>query len=245
MQVVERLGGAFARVRSGRTAGVANRSLGCQPVAEQRGVDLFAEPVTVRRVGIGLALIAALLTAGCAAGQQAQTAQQKPTLDGTYADLGPLKLRGIAIEAPSGASTAYSPGSAALMKLVIVNTGQRPDTLTSITSPAFSDWGSYASPTDASAVASAATASPTSGGLPSAQQSVVVVPGSRVSWGMPESTRALLLRDLTGKLYPAATVPVTFTFQNAGSVKVAVPVGLSLVPGSSVIPVPSTSSIEG
>lgn len=208
---------------------------------------MIAEPVKMRRVGIGLAIIAALLTAGCAAGQQAQTAAAKTTLDGTNADLGPIKLRGLVIEAPSGAETSYAPGTAALVKLVIVNTGDLEDRLTSITSPAFKDWGAYASPTEAGAVASAATALPTgsTSPLPTAQKSIAVAPGSRVSWGTPEATGALLLLQATKQLHPASTVPVTFTFANAGSVTVATPVSLSSAPPTAVIPAPSTSSIEG
>lgn len=209
---------------------------------------MFAQGVIVRRVGVGLALLTTLLTAGCAAGQIAHTAYEKPTLDGTNAEVGQLKLRGIVIEAPSGAAASYTRGSAALLKLVIVNSSNSDDTLTSISSPAFSDWGAFASPTDASAVASAATAAVATSApaaLPTPQKSVVVAGGSQVSWGMPSSKGALLLTGVSKQLYPASTVPITFTFDHAGSVKVAVPVSLSTSPPQATIPVPSTSSIEG
>jgi copper(I)-binding protein len=100
-----------------------------------------AEPVTVRRIGLGLAVAVALLTTACAAGQQAATANEQATLDGVNRTLGSMALRGLAVEAPSG--TSYAPGSSARLLLVIVNTGETTDKLTSITSPAATGWAAY------------------------------------------------------------------------------------------------------
>jgi hypothetical protein len=70
---------------------------------------------------------------------------------------------------------------------------------------------------------------------------VTIGPGQRVSWGVPEAEGALLLLGLKRQLYPGTTVSITFTFAEAGSVTVAVPVQLSSNPTSSVLPVPSQS----
>jgi copper(I)-binding protein len=234
-----------------------------------------AEPITVRRLGIGLAVAAALLTSACAAGQQASTANQKPTLDGTNATVGSMALRGLVIEAPDR-GVNYPVGSDAAIKLVLVNTGSKPDRLVSITTKAAADWGSF-STADAATVAAADTAPSTTSAvapptaapgsasgtesgsatpsgstgssaptpLPAPVRSVLIAPSSRVSWGTPESKNVLLLRKTTTELYPGTTVSVTFRFADAGSVTVDVPIALTPVANLSVIPEPSTSSVEG
>jgi copper(I)-binding protein len=113
------------------------------------------EPVTARRLGIALAVVAALLTSACAAGQQAATANEKPTLDGANAEVGSINIRGAAIEPPDGNTPYYPTGSDVYVKVVLVNNGNKPDRLTSITSPVASGWGAYATTADAQAVVGA------------------------------------------------------------------------------------------
>jgi copper(I)-binding protein len=97
-----------------------------------------------RTVGIGIAVAAALLTSACAAGQQAQTAYEKPTLDGVNADIGSIHIRGMVIDPPVS-SAHYSSGDNTTVKVIFVNTGDKPDALVSINSPAISDWGTFKS----------------------------------------------------------------------------------------------------
>ncbi len=220
---------------------------------------MFAHPVTVRRLGIAVTAFVALLTSACAAGQHASTAEQLPSLDGANGSVGSINLRGIAIEAPSGTTAYYPVGSDLAVKLVLVNNGTRGDRLISISSPAVTDWGSFATTSDASAVIEAhsspsASPSKTRSGranpsgttipLPTPAQSIAIDAGSRTSWGTPESKGALLLTHTTKPLYPGATIPLTFQFENAGSVTLAVPIALSRSAYTSVLPVPS-SSIAG
>jgi copper(I)-binding protein len=245
---------------------------------------VIAEPVR-RRFGVGLAvsvaLVTSLLLSACAAGQSAQTANEKPTLDGTYASVGNIDLRGLAVEAPNGRRPYYAAGSDARIKLVIVNSGQKADSLTSITSPAAGAWGAFASSSDANAAmaadtsprstptppaatSSAASQSPSrkhhksSGASASASTTpappntsipaptpitqVPIAPGSRVSWGVPEATGALLLLHIKKRIYPGSTIPITFTFATAGTVTVSVPIMLSNTPGSSTVPEPAATS---
>jgi hypothetical protein len=232
-----------------------------------------AEPVTVRRIGLGLAVAAALLTTACAAGQQAATANEQATLDGVNRTLGSIALRGLAIEAP--AATSYAPGSSARLRLVIVNTGETTDKLTSITSSAASGWAAYrtiaaadravaaqrsstgTSPSTSSSSASESTSASTSESaasapssasaprVPSPLQSVSLPPGGRVSWGVPDATGALLLTGTRGRLYPGTIVQVTFTFELAGTITVPVPIQLSSSPDTSVIPGPSATGQQG
>jgi hypothetical protein len=192
-----------------------------------------AEPVTERRFARRLAAVMAgfglLLTGACAAGQVAQTADQKPTLDGTQADVGDIHLRGLAILPPS--AVFYPAGSTARVRLVIVNSSDRADTLTSITSPRITTWASFNN-------SLAATANV--GGV----RSVRIPPGARVSYSVPETRSILTLRGLKTRVFPGTTIPLTFTFARAGAVTVATPIQLHHPPGSSVIPGPSATGQE-
>jgi copper(I)-binding protein len=218
-------------------------------------VHVKAEPVTLaksrRRIGIGLAVVVALLSAGCAAGQDAQTAGEKPSLDGVNASVGTIDLRGVMLEPPSGTTSFYPSGSDVALKLVIVNNAQQDDQLTSITSPVISGWSSFASAADASAAASAqataaASGPSTSAGATavSANQKVSIPANGVVASGTPSATGALLLIGSKTALYPGSSVPLTFTFADAGTITVTVPMGLSTSPPGSVLPAPSTSGIE-
>jgi copper(I)-binding protein len=241
-----------------------------------------AQPVTVRRIGLGLIIAAAVLTSGCAAGQQAGTANQQATQDGVDRTLGPIRLAALAVRAPSGAT--YPAGSAAQVRLVIVNTGQHTDTLTSITSPEAGGWAAYRTAADAAqalaATSSAATSSaPTSSSpasssspsgssgssgssgagsssatsssppsptstaapVPRPQTSVAIPAGMRVSWGVPDSKGTLLLLGVKRALYPGTVIELTFTFQRAGTITIAVPIQVSSAPGSSTVPGPSAT----
>lgn len=216
---------------------------------------MLAVLASLRRVGAGVAVAAALMTSACAAGQHASTANQLPTLDGTNGSVGQINLRGLHLEAPSPGSPSYPTGSDIAVKLVIVNNGRETDHLTSITSPAFADWGTYSSTAQADAVvaANSATASPQSAGspasaatqpLPLPKRSVQILPGKRVYWGTPESKGALLVLNTTKRLYPGTNIQMTFQFANAGSVTLAVPIALSSSPNTSPIPSPPSSAIE-
>jgi hypothetical protein len=112
-----------------------------------------------RTLGIGLAVVAALLTSACAAGQHAHTAEEQSTTNGVSGDLGSLHIRGLVIEAPLGPS--YGSGDNAMVKMVIVNVGETDDQLKNISSPAFADWGAFNSTADADAVLSPAPSSST------------------------------------------------------------------------------------
>lgn len=203
---------------------------------------MSAQRVTARRIGIAIAVAAALLTSACAAGQHAQTADEKPTIDGTNASVGLIDLRGLAIETPT--TLAYNPGSAMPLKVVIVNNAQQPDQLTSITSPDIKGWAAYATTADADAVLNPGSGS--SSTAPAAPDKTVTIDGNgRMGYATPEATGALLLLGAKKLINAADTIPVTFTFANAGQVTVQVPVALSNAAPSSVVPEPSTSSVEG
>lgn len=104
------------------------------------------------------ALVAAGVTllTGCHAGQQAQTAEQIPTIDGNFAQVGDLALRDITIEYPEKGS--WPQGGDARVEMVVVNEARRSDTLVSVRSEAASGAELSATP--------AGTATPTASGEP-------------------------------------------------------------------------------
>lgn len=231
-------------------------------------------PVTVRP-GAALAATAAaavLLTSGCAAGRQAQTAEQLPSHDGTQARVGDIALRGLAIKSPS-TGAGYAPGSSAPLIVVFINTGKTADRLTSVSSTSATGWSvvngqsgggalssagpgaSYTPPSSAGAsTPSAALTSPTAAGTgvptPASGGSggtapVSVPPNTRVSYGVPDSTQSLLLTSVRTALRPGSLVPVTFSFARSGQLTVLVPVQLSATPNTAVLPGPSATGEQG
>ncbi|GAB2470776.1 hypothetical protein GCM10027265_19780 [Jatrophihabitans fulvus] len=203
-----------------------------------------AEPRSSRRTTVlrtvGLAAAAAAVTGACAAGQLAQTAYEKPSIDGNNASVGVIDLRGIALEAPEG-KASYAKGSSIPMTLVIVNNGRATDTLTGVRTAAASGWGAY--PKSAASESSSSAAAPSfsdgetgvvgapssgagsNGGAPEGgRQSVKILSLRRASFGVPDSNSDLLLTGTTRTLYPGSTIKVTFTFAKAGTVTVSVPV---------------------
>lgn len=211
---------------------------------------MIAEPVPMRRMGIGVAVAVALLTSGCAAGQVAATSNEKAVEPGIQADAGAIAIRGVLLQPPTGSTPSYDVGADVPLTAVLVNSGSKADQLTGITSSAFTSWGAFQSTAAGDAVAAAAQTSgtaPNPGGpsQPAASTTVSIAPGARVSWGVPDAKGELLLMHLKQRLYPGTTVVLTFTFANAGSATVRVPVGLSATPGTASIPSPPPSTGAG
>jgi copper(I)-binding protein len=84
-----------------------------------------------------LALVAALVLAGCGAGQITQMSSQEPAVNGAHAVLNGLFIRNAALQFPPNGQ-AYSVGSAAALTLTIVNEGAQDDELVEVTSDAAS-----------------------------------------------------------------------------------------------------------
>ena len=139
-----------------------------------QGVDVKPK----RTLGIGLAVAIALLTSACAAGQEASTANEKNTIDGVNADVGPIHIRGMVIDAPT---LLYKKNDSATVKVVLVNTSAKPDQLTSLTSPAITDWGTFNTAAAADAVLAAGQVARTAAAAHPA--------------GLHPSRRSRLLRD--------------------------------------------------
>ena len=189
---------------------------------------------TGRRAGIAAAVVvvAALGLSGCATGQDAATATNKPAVTGTGGTIGSVELQDVYIQAPAVAGRPsgdkfYLTGDNAPMTITMLNVGHTADTLTSVTSTAFSSWA---------IVNTAALTQPVTGGA----TSQVLQPNQSVGLGLTglgvgigSSDQTLVLRGLTAAtktLYPGATVDVNFTFATAGTITLHVPVELSDTP---------------
>jgi copper(I)-binding protein len=86
-----------------------------------------------RVLGAGvLALGAALVLAGCGAGQITQTDSQQPAVNGTHAQVKTIDLRNAAVQYPKS-GPGYPAGATPALTLTIVNQGTRDDSLVSVT----------------------------------------------------------------------------------------------------------------
>lgn len=194
-------------------------------------------------VVLGTAL-SALLVAGCAAGQDAQTVNQRPPIDGASAAAGSIAVRAAGLASPEG--TFYAKGDPAQLEMVLVNTGTSDDTLTSVTSPAAGGAqfgtagpaeGTSGSPSSSDSSSSDGSASVSSSSSSSAGISTPIpLPrGGSVMIGYGNGP-SVTLTGLTQPLYPAQAVPVTLTFGSGASVTLTVAVKLaSSVPSAPVV----------
>ena len=209
------------------------------------------------------ALVAAggVVLAGCHAGQQAQTAEQRPTIDGTDAQVGSLALRGMLIEYPEGGR--YAQGDDARLRMVVVNESRDADALVEARTDAAErvTFAPAAAEPTASAAAGAAqsgtatatgTASPTAspgppqtqapagGTSPETTARIEIPPNSAVTFR--DSGPAVTLVGLTRELRAAEIVRITLVFAKAGAVTADVAVAVPLSP---IPPAPTVGTEHG
>ncbi|MEP7180212.1 MAG: hypothetical protein ABI775_14085 [Pseudonocardiales bacterium] len=241
-----------------------------------------AAPVIKRRIGIGLVAVCAMvLTAACATGQQAQTADTVATVDAAHGAVGDLRLHGVAIKAPPN-GPSYASGAAAELQVSIVNTGQGTDTVQNISSPAVSGYQVFGTAAEASAAASASasttpssstsesastsasasgsasastsgsasasgstsasgsasasSSASTSSAAPAAPVSLAIPAGQAIELSANAADPVLLVR-VNKQLFPGTSVAITFTFANAGSLTLEVPIQITAGGGSGGITV--------
>ena len=152
---------------------------------------------------IGAAVLSAVTAVGlssCASGQHAQTAQVQSGVDGAHASAGPVQLADITLAYPS--SGVYQTGSDAQLEFTLINNGEQPITLVSVSSPAAA-----------------------SGSSPN----LTVAPLSTV--GVYGGSPSVSLSGLKETLRSAQQAEVTFTFSGTGAAKtitIGVPVAAPL-----------------
>jgi copper(I)-binding protein len=113
--------------------------------------------------------------------------------------------------------------------------------------PSASSSPSTSASSSASSSASGSSAAPSGVGVstspsgPSSLSFPLAIPaGERVTLGLTGTDKAFVIAGLMTSLYPATQIPITFTFQNAGTITIVVPVQLTSG-GASRLVVPSLS----
>ena len=152
--------------------------------------------MTTPRLLAASGLLALSLT-GCGAGLDAQTYQTRTVGDASNVDLGPLAVRNIAVNAPTGGFT-YPAGADARGVFSVADKGTEGDTLLEVTSDA------------AAEVVVLQDGAPTE---------LEVPPGGSTGEGA-----GFVLRELTGDLITGEYVTLTFRFERAGTFDVLAPV---------------------
>jgi hypothetical protein len=159
---------------------------------------------------------------GCSAGQITQTDSQVAAVDGAFADVGDsIALRDVLIPAPPNSNGTYPAGSSVPVLLTIINQGTRADRLIAVTSPVASQVLVLGTTTIPPGTNVTSTAGSASAGVQS--QSPLVVGQLRIVLSTTQPLRAGL------------NTPVTFVFENAGSVTLPVPMA---------VPVESVSEVN-
>jgi copper(I)-binding protein len=165
-----------------------------------------------------LGLGAALVLAGCGAGQITQTDTMLPAVNGALAQAGKLSLRNIGIANRNDCEQAYTAGSGAPLTLTIANEGGQDDELVSVSSEnaasatiqgqktVVARSTLVVGPADQAESASSSSASPTTGQNSSLGHASIVLQG------------------LKSVIWPGQLTPVTFVFRDAGPVTAQLPV---------------------
>jgi copper(I)-binding protein len=128
---------------------------------------------------------------------------------GANAQVGEILLRSVHVEAPQNPS--YQPGNDAVVRFTLLNEGRRQDTLTSLTSTAAASveirWDD-----DCDGAARTVSALPLQPAFPGLTEASGGVPPFDAYYGR--------LVDFKQQVLAGTTVPVTFTFADAGQVTV-------------------------
>lgn len=211
-----------------------------------------ASRAVVAAAGLTMAL------AACNAGQEAQTAYQRPGVDGANAQVGALALRNVRLSYPEGG--LYERGGTARLEFVAANEGDERVTLVEVRTDAASrvtisaEGGAPAEGTASATPSESASASTTPSGTPSGSASATGSATPSVTTSVtatpsptattPASARidvpanglvsfrgdgpAVTLADLTEELRPAQIVRITFVVEPGNETTLDVPVGVSL-----------------
>nr|WP_218862794.1 copper chaperone PCu(A)C [Actinopolyspora biskrensis] len=170
---------------------------------------------------VGLGAVVAL--SGCATGQQAETSQQVASASGASANAKTMAVRNATLGFPEGTDgrAVYEKGSSAPVEAVLVNESKQSDQLVRVSS-------SYAQSTEITGTKT----------IPAEQRLYAVeeqggssdeLTAAEASDDERERVR-ISLNGLSQDIYPGTTIPVRFTFAEAGSVTLHVPIGASPEP---------------
>lgn len=178
-----------------------------------------------RRVATAVALVAggALTLSACSAGQISQTATQVAAVNGNTAEAGPLALRNVHIVFPKSQEYSLEPGGDAVLAFTAINASENtPEKLTGITSE-FAGSVSIAGQAGTAEIApqtslGAGTSTEDASGQAEADAQTA---GDADA---PSDLLLVVLEDLEEGVRPGLTIPVTFSFEQAGDITMSVPV---------------------
>jgi copper(I)-binding protein len=197
----------------------------------------------LRAATVGVLLFSPVALTACSAGQVNQTSTQLRDKVGPMVEVGNLELRGVQLAYPADGS--YAPNDDAELQMSIVNSGSEDDALIGISGTAFSRvrvTGSASGSVAAASPSAGATttpppATPSASGSASGRALDITIPANSAVF-LGQNAPTVTLVSLGQALTPAQTIELTFTFQRAGDVTLAVPVA---VPSSNV---PQSSSFN-
>jgi copper(I)-binding protein len=183
-----------------------------------------------RAAVLGALVLAPVALSACSAGQIAQTSSQVRDKTGPTVSIGDLELREVELAYPSAG--LYYPGSSAALGMAIVNSGQSPDELISVTGPGFTGVqvlqpGSGGSaPLTSSSASSSAVASGTFGtstsSVPSSAASATPTTPATAS-GIAGSTGSPSANSSASSSTAATTTGASASSAPSSTVDIAVP----------------------
>jgi copper(I)-binding protein len=181
-----------------------------------------------RALGSGvLGLGAALVLAGCGAGQITQTDTQQAAVNGANASSasGAVAVRDASVVNRNGCQQAYTAGSDASLKLTIANSGGTPDELVSVTSTGAASASVQGQQTifARSSIEVGPVDEPESA-PGSASASPTATPSQSPTTGAATDHATVVLQGLKAPLWPGQLLPVTFVFRDAGPLTVEMPI---------------------
>jgi len=177
----------------------------------------------LRAAAMGMLLCSTVALSACSAGQVNQTAGQLRDKTGPAGTAGDLVFREVELAYPQNG--AYAAGDDAELQAAIVNTGDQPDTLVSITGPDFTGVRITGSPTGSSG----GTSTPTAG-------SVTTPPAS--STPATSTTSSAPTTPATGTTPATTTPPATSAAPTTGAARQIV-----VQPGESIFLGENTSTV--
>lgn len=164
-----------------------------------------------------VAVGAALLVSGCAAGQITQTDSQVATINGTRAEVGDIAIRKAELAYPEGDDPVYRAGTSPGVAMYLVNEADlQDDTLVSASSDAA-----------ANVVVEGSREVPAQGTLVIARGEQEQQAAEAAQPELEIQTRAgMTLQGLNRDVRPGQTVTMTLTFREAGRVTFEMPATL-------------------
>lgn len=197
-------------------------------------------------------LVAAVVLAGCGAGQITQTSTQVSAVDGASGTIGQIAVRDASIVFdPSDTAAIHRVGGDAPLQLSIINFGATADKLMSASSPVAASVTIGGNPTisnghaliveggsGTAAAGASPTVAPVDGSTPTsgkATNAASAAPSAAIT-AVPtpdaqgDTAAQIVLTGLKEDIRSGLSYPVVFTFERAGAVTVQVPVASPTAP---------------